>query len=339
MLSVHQRGFEPNDRSVAGHWEGDLIVGPHHRSAIGTLVERQTRYVKLLHLPASNSIEMHAALVRALGQLPPPLRRTLTWDQGTEMAKHLDVTADTGTQIYFCDATSPWQRGSNENTNGLLRQYFPKSTDLSVHSPRDLARVERELNQRPRITLNDRTPHELFEALLASENHPSCDDCWNPSRHNGLLLSVVDSPTSIALARQESAHSIERKPASCEEEHQTKNGERTHTADSERDERVAEKRTGKHRWYCGSSAGNENSEQNRPDAEANTGTHSHLDRRHDRIKANRHCRRDRGADDTPQWHKSQKQSDTDCQYYHLVDCRPSTPATHQEQRLHIARSC
>lgn len=168
MLSVHERGFEPTNRSEAGHWEGDLIVGPHNRSAIGTLVERQTRYVKLLHLTAHNSTALHAALVRVLGQLPPPLRRTLTWDQGTEMAKHLDVTTDTGTRIYFCDAASPWQRGSNENTNGLLRQYFPKSTDLSVHTARDLTRVEAELNQRPRIVLNDRTPADLFNALLAS---------------------------------------------------------------------------------------------------------------------------------------------------------------------------
>lgn len=136
-------------------------------------MERQTRYVKLLHLPAFNSIEMHAALVRALRGLPAPLRRTLTWDQVTEMAKHLDVTADTGTLIYFCDAASPWQRGSNENAIGLLRQYFPKSTDLSVYTPRDLARVELELNRRPRITLDDRTPHDLFKALLASENHAS----------------------------------------------------------------------------------------------------------------------------------------------------------------------
>ncbi|WP_293785318.1 IS30 family transposase [uncultured Aeromicrobium sp.] len=173
MLSVHERDFDPVDRSVAGHWEGDLIVGPHNRSAIGTLVERQTRYVKLLHLWAHNSIELHAALVRTLQELPPTLRRTLTWDQGTEMAKHLDVTADTGTKIYFCDAASPWQRGSNENTNGLLRQYFPKSTDLSIHTARDLARVESELNRRPRIVLNDRSPHELFTALLTSLDHPS----------------------------------------------------------------------------------------------------------------------------------------------------------------------
>jgi IS30 family transposase len=173
MLSVHNRGFDPTDRSEAGHWEGDLIVGPHNRSAIGTLVERQTRYVKLLHLPAHNSIELHAALVQVLLGLPPDLRRTLTWDQGTEMAKHLDVTADTGTRIYFCDATSPWQRGSNENANGLLRQYFPKSTDLSVHSARELARVESELNKRPRIILGDRTPRDLFAALLTSDNHRS----------------------------------------------------------------------------------------------------------------------------------------------------------------------
>ena len=173
MLSVHERGFDPVDRSVAGHWEGDLILGPHNRSAIGTLVERQTRYVKLLHLSAHNSIELHAALVRALRELPPTLRRTLTWDQGTEMAKHLDVTADTGTKIYFCDAASPWQRGSNENTNGLLRQYFPKSTDLSIHTARDLARVESELNRRPRMVLNDRSPQDLFKGLLASPDHPS----------------------------------------------------------------------------------------------------------------------------------------------------------------------
>lgn len=169
MLSVHSRDFEPTDRSEAGHWEGDLIVGPHSRSAIGTLVERQTRYVKLLHLPAHNSLELHAALVRVFGQLPAPLRRTLTWDQGTEMARHLDITADTGARIYFCDAASTWQRGSNENTNGLLRQYFPKSTDLSIHTARDLARVESELNRRPRIVLGDRNPEELFQALLISE--------------------------------------------------------------------------------------------------------------------------------------------------------------------------
>lgn len=172
MVSVHDRGFEPEDRSQPGHWEGDLIVGPNHRSGIGTLVERQTRYVKLLHLPVQDSTTLHAALVASLGALPAPLRRSLTWDQGTEMARHLDITRDTGIPVYFCDAASPWQRGSNENTNGLLRQYFPKSTDLSVHTPHDLARVEQELNARPRMILGDRTPAELFAELLASRKHP-----------------------------------------------------------------------------------------------------------------------------------------------------------------------
>ncbi len=172
MLSVHERGFEPSDRTVAGHWEGDLIVGPNHRSGIGTLVERQTRYLKLVHLPVQDSATLHTALVAAFGRLPAGLRRTLTWDQGTEMARHLDITADTGTKIYFCDAGSPWQRGTNENTNGLLRQYFPKSTDLSQHTATDLRRVEDELNNRPRMILGDRTPAELFTALLTFQNHP-----------------------------------------------------------------------------------------------------------------------------------------------------------------------
>ncbi|NYG06907.1 IS30 family transposase [Phycicoccus badiiscoriae] len=172
MLSIHDRDFGPADRSVAGHWEGDLILGPHNRSAIGTLVERQTRYVKLLHLPAHTSAGLHEAVVRSFGHLPPGLRRSITWDQGTEMAKHLDIANDTGAKVYFCDAASPWQRGSNENTNGLLRQYFPKSTNLAVHSPGDLARVAHELNRRPRMTLGDRAPEDLFDRLLLSQNPP-----------------------------------------------------------------------------------------------------------------------------------------------------------------------
>ena len=168
MLSIHDRGFEPADRSAAGHWEGDLIVGPHHRSAIATLIERQTRYVKLVHLPAQDSATLRTGLVTTLEELPVGLRQSLTWDQGTEMARHLEITAAIGMKIYFCDAASPWQRGSNENANGLLRQYFPKSTDLSVHTPRDLARVENELNGRPRLILGDRAPAELFKALLTS---------------------------------------------------------------------------------------------------------------------------------------------------------------------------
>lgn len=168
MLSIHDRGFEPTDRSAAGHWEGDLIVGPHHRSAIATLIEPQTHYVKLVHLSAQDSATLRNGLVTTLEELPEGLRQSLTWDQGTEMARHLEITTAIGTKIYFCDAASPWQRGSNENANGLLRQYFPKSTDLSVHTPRDLARVENELNGRPRLTLGDRAPAELFNALLTS---------------------------------------------------------------------------------------------------------------------------------------------------------------------------
>lgn len=168
MLSIHDRGFEPTDRTAHGHWEGDLIVGPHHRSAIATLIERQTRYVKLVHLPAQDSATLRTGLVTTLARLPANLRQSLTWDQGTEMARHLEITKAIGTKIFFCDAASPWQRGSNENANGLLRQYFPKSTDVSVHTPRDLVKVENELNGRPRLILGDRTPAEPFHALLTS---------------------------------------------------------------------------------------------------------------------------------------------------------------------------
>ncbi len=128
--------------------------------------------MKLLHLSRRDSQTLHAAVVACLGQLPQELRKSLTWDQGTEMASHLDITRDTGIKVYFCDPASRWQRGSNENTNGLLRQYFPKFTDLSKYSPQDLLRVENELNSRPRITLGDKSPAELFEQLLAFHNHP-----------------------------------------------------------------------------------------------------------------------------------------------------------------------
>ena len=168
MLTIHERGFDPGDRTDPGHWEGDLIVGPHNRSAIGALAERKTRYLRLVHLEAFTAAATYESLVRALGQVPATLRKSLTWDQGREMAKHLEITEATGTQIYFCDRASPWQRGTNENTNGLLRQYFPKSTDLSKYSSEDLERVEEELNERPRMTLGDRTPAELFAQLLSS---------------------------------------------------------------------------------------------------------------------------------------------------------------------------
>ena len=170
MLTIHQRPFNPDDRSQAGHWEGDLIVGKGQGSAIGTLVERQTRMVRLLHLPLRDGDTLHDALRTRMGALPPELRRSITWDQGTEMARHLEITKSLGSPVYFCDPRSPWQRGSNENTDGLLRDYFPKGTDLSVHSPEHLLAVEMELNSRPRLVLDGHTPAELFETLLTSQN-------------------------------------------------------------------------------------------------------------------------------------------------------------------------
>ena len=160
-------------RTVAepGHWEGDLIIGKNQGSAIGTLVERQTRMVRLLHLPARDGDTLHDAIATTMGDLPPALLRSITWDQGTEMARHTDITADLGAPVYFCDSHSPWQRGTNENTNGLLRHYFPKGTDLSTYTPEHLLAVENEINNRPRLVLDDRTPAELFTALLASPNH------------------------------------------------------------------------------------------------------------------------------------------------------------------------
>jgi IS30 family transposase len=172
MLSIHDRPFPPHDRSEAGHWEGDLIIGKDQASAIGTLVERTTRTIRLLHLPHRDSDALHAALKERVSDLPAALLRSITWDQGTEMARHTAIAATLGTPIYFCDSHSPWQRGSNENSNGLLRQYFPKGTDLSIHTPQHLRAVENELNHRPRHVLGDRSPTELFTALLASAEHP-----------------------------------------------------------------------------------------------------------------------------------------------------------------------
>jgi IS30 family transposase len=170
MLTIGQRPFQPEDRSQAGHWEGDLIIGKDQASAIGTLVERQTRMVRLLHMPHRDSDTLHNALKARMADLGPALLRSITWDQGTEMARHLTITRSLGAPVYFCDSHSPWQRGSNENMNGLLRDYFPKGTDLSVHSPRHLLAVENEINNRPRRVLGDRAPAELFAALLASES-------------------------------------------------------------------------------------------------------------------------------------------------------------------------
>lgn len=167
MLTIHERPAVVASRDQAGHWEGDLIVGKNQGSAIGTLVERKTRFVRLLHLPSRDGESLHEALRSRLGDLPPTLLRSITWDQGTEMARHLSITKSLGVPVYFCDSRSPWQRGSNENTNGLLRDYFPKGTDLSAHTAEHLLAVENELNARPRIVLEDRPPQELFDALLA----------------------------------------------------------------------------------------------------------------------------------------------------------------------------
>jgi transposase, IS30 family len=169
MVMISERPPEATDRAIPGHWEGDLVVGKGGRSAIGTLVERRSRYVMLLHLPNGRDAEaVRLALTEQVQRLPAELRRTLTWDQGKEMAQHVKFTLATTMQVYFCDPHSPWQRGSNENTNGLLRQYFPKSLDLSTVTLAQLEEVARELNGRPRQTLGWMKPSEVFSRAVAS---------------------------------------------------------------------------------------------------------------------------------------------------------------------------
>ena len=167
MVLISERPAEAEDRAVPGFWEGDLIIGKDHASQIATLVERATRYVQLVKIPYDRSAERVARLLATkMNTLPELFKNSVTWDQGTEMAQHLRFTMATGMPVYFCDPHSPWQRGSNENTNGLLRQYFPKGTDLSGYTQQELDAVAAELNNRPRQTLGWLKPAEVFTKLL-----------------------------------------------------------------------------------------------------------------------------------------------------------------------------
>jgi IS30 family transposase len=171
MINISERPAEVEDRAVAGHWEGDLIIGKNGRSAIGTLVERKTRFLMLLHLPNGQTAEeVEKAMLAATKRLPETLWKSLTWDQGWEMRNHAQISVATNLEIYFCDPASPWQRGSNKNTNGLLRQYFPKGTDLSAHSAEYLEFVSAEMNERPRKTLDWVEPRKALAQLISESS-------------------------------------------------------------------------------------------------------------------------------------------------------------------------
>jgi IS30 family transposase len=170
MTMIADRPAEVAERVQVGHWEGDCVMGAGNRSAIGTLVERRTRFLILIHVPTGRPTAeaMRSGITSALGQLPAPLRRTLTWDQGKELALHQKITEQIGTRVFFCDPHSPWQRGSNENMNGLLRDYFPKGTELHAVTPDELARVADEINHRPRKTLDWARPADLLISTTAA---------------------------------------------------------------------------------------------------------------------------------------------------------------------------
>jgi IS30 family transposase len=168
MVSISERPAEVEDRAVPGHWEGDLLLGKNGKSAIGTLVERKTRFLMLLRLPhGRNAVDVEEAMLAATRRLPQVLWKSLTWDRGTEMTRQADIKLATGLEIYFCDPAKPWQRGTNENTNGLLRQYFPKGSDVSDYTQEDLDTVAAEMNYRPRKTLGWDSPAEALEKLLS----------------------------------------------------------------------------------------------------------------------------------------------------------------------------
>jgi IS30 family transposase len=166
MISISQRPVEVEDRIIPGHWEGDLIVGKDHKSAIGTLVERSTRYCLLVHLEEKDAESVRKAFAKKIKELPRDLTKTLTYDRGKEMAQHKKFTMATKMQVYFCDPHSPWQRGTNENTNGLIRGFFPKGTDFNLVTKEKLNWVQNALNERPRQTLEFNTPKETFNSLL-----------------------------------------------------------------------------------------------------------------------------------------------------------------------------
>ena len=168
IISISERPQEAEDRIAPGHWEGDLIVGKEHKSALGTLVERTTRLTLLVPLKGKDAFAVRKAFAREFKRIPSQFKKTLTYDRGSEMSQHKLFTKDTKIQVYFADPYSPWQRGTNENTNGLIRQYFPKGTDFREVSPRMIRRAEERLNSRPRKALNYYTPSEKFYELITS---------------------------------------------------------------------------------------------------------------------------------------------------------------------------